>query len=114
MLLQSHLPLLLAALATAEQHVLAPATQHIPDIAIVQAALDAHSDPVDAYLAIHPEAVDELSEPRLLRVAGEEKWMTEGDKMRLRREGLKFMDVTEYEEYYAQQVDAAVAGKARR
>jgi hypothetical protein len=40
--------------------------------------------------------------------------MTEGDKMRLRREGLFFMDITEHEEYYAQHAaDAAVAGKAR-
>ena len=79
----------------------------------VVAALEAHSDPVDAMLAIHPELVASLAERRLLHVRGnkEPEWMTEGDKMRLRRQGKKFVDITEHEEFYKQQVNAA-AGKA--
>ncbi|KAM0812139.1 putative Peptide hydrolase [Seiridium cardinale] len=74
---------------------------------------NAHTDPVDAYLALRPEAAAELAEPRLLQVLGEEpEWMTVGDKMRLRRKGKKFMDVTEYQDMYDEQL-AALAGKAK-
>lgn len=73
----------------------------------------AHLDPVDAYLALRPEAAAELAERRLLHVSGEQEpeWMTVGDKMRLRRKGKKFMDVTDYQDVYAEQV-GALAGKA--
>jgi leucyl aminopeptidase len=37
--------------------------------------------------------------------------MTEGDKLRLRRQGKKFVDITDHEEFYAKQVDT-LAGKA--
>lgn len=37
--------------------------------------------------------------------------MTIGDKMRLRRKGKKFMDVTDYNDMYKEQVNA-LSGKA--
>ncbi|KAH7909279.1 Zn-dependent exopeptidase [Hygrophoropsis aurantiaca] len=48
---------------------------------------------------IDPASATELDEPRLLQVFGEEaQWMTEGDKLRLRKQGLKFADLTGYED----------------
>ncbi len=78
-------------------------------------ALKTHSDPVAALLSLRPETAAELAQPRLLHVSGEKiaEWMTEGDKMRLRRDGKKFVDVTDHEDFYAQQVNA-LAGKARK
>lgn len=86
--------------------------EHAIDKAVL-AALKIHSDPVDALLSLQPERAAELAQPRLLHVIGEEsaEWMTEGDKLRLRRQGKKFVDITDYEELYAQQVDS-FAGKA--
>jgi leucyl aminopeptidase len=48
-----------------------------------------------------------------LHVVGEQKpeWMTEGDKLRLRRRGKKFVDITDHEEFYAQQA-GILSGKA--
>ncbi|KAH7921874.1 Zn-dependent exopeptidase [Leucogyrophana mollusca] len=52
---------------------------------------------------VDPGNAAELDEPRLLQVFGQEaKWMTEGDKLRLRSQGLKFMDLTGYEDLKAQ------------
>ena len=104
------------------QHVFAPPPgsldtrpEHVVDVAILN-ALKAHSDPVAALLSLHPEAAKELNQPRLLHVVGEEKpkWMTEGDKLRLRRSRKKFVDITDHEDFYAQQADASFAGKASR
>lgn len=80
----------------------------------VLAALEAHGDPVDAFVSLFPESDTLMAEPRLLHVAGEEtpRWMTEGDKMRLRRRGLKFADITDHEEFYAQHAFEDLAGKA--
>jgi leucyl aminopeptidase len=77
------------------------------------AALEEHSDPVAAYVSLQPDIESELAQPRLLHVVGEQKpeWMTEGDKLRLRRRGKKFMDITDHHSFYEQQVDAW-AGKA--
>jgi len=87
-------------------------TEHVVDEAILT-ALKTHSDPVAALVALRPEAAASLAEPRLLRVNGEQKpeWMTEGDKLRLRRRGKKFVDITDHRDFYAQQIDAS-AGKA--
>ncbi|CZT42624.1 uncharacterized protein RSE6_02555 [Rhynchosporium secalis] len=86
--------------------------QHVVDPAILS-ALDVHSDPVAALLSLQPELEADLAARRLLHVSGEKKpeWMTEGDKLRLRRQGKKFVDITEHEQFYAQQVDTA-SGKA--
>jgi leucyl aminopeptidase len=84
------------------------------DETTIFAALEKHEDPVAAWIALQPEREVELAEPRLLRVMGEQEapvWMTEGDKMRLRRQGKKFMDVTDHQDFYDQRVDAK-AGKA--
>ncbi|KAI1419194.1 peptidase [Xylaria sp. FL1777] len=82
---------------------------HAVDMAIL-VALDAHPDPVDALVSLRPELLGELAEPRLLHVFGHDtpQWMTEGDKLRLRRKGLKFKDITDYQE----DVGASWAGKA--
>ncbi|KAH8804604.1 peptidase family M28 [Xylogone sp. PMI_703] len=88
------------------------AVDHVVDTAIL-AALDMYADPVDALVSVQPERAAELAEPRLLHVSGERQpeWMTEGDKLRLRRRGKKFMDITDHQDFYAQNVDAK-AGKA--
>lgn len=83
----------------------------------IVAALQQHDDPVDAFISLQEDdgradAEAVLSEPRLLRRMGERKaeWMTEGDKMRLRRDGIKFMDITDHKEFYEEQVDV-LSGK---
>ncbi|KAI0121707.1 hypothetical protein BJ170DRAFT_133642 [Xylariales sp. AK1849] len=109
----------LSSPASDSQAVLAPSpdapkvpTEHVVDQSIL-AALERHSDPVDALLFLQPELADKLAEPRLLHVFGEREpaWMTIGDKMRLRRTGKKFMDVTDYQDVSEQQVET-FAGKA--
>lgn len=106
----------LAALAQAkplwespQQFTLAPA-KHDVDPSI-WAALEAHPDPVDALLALRPGLAEQMSEARLLEVSGKEAaWMTEGDKLRLRREGKSFVDITEIGE----RVKSLVAQKPRK
>ncbi|OJJ42332.1 hypothetical protein ASPZODRAFT_77068 [Penicilliopsis zonata CBS 506.65] len=65
--------------------------------------LQTHSDPVAAMVALDPDSEALLAEPRLLHVRGEEtaQWRTEGDKLRLRRQGRKFVDITDHAEFYA-------------
>lgn len=87
---------------------------HVVDDSIL-AALTAHSDPVDALLSLQPELAAELAEPRLIHILGQPKpeWMTEGDKLRLRRERKKFMDITDHQELYAESGSvSAWAGEA--
>lgn len=102
-----------AASQEAQVHLTAPAKHHQVDPAIL-AALEKHSDPVDAFVSLHPEAAEELAQPRLLHVVGEPsaQWMTEGDKLRLKRQGKKFVDITDHEDFYKEQVHA-LAGEAR-
>ena len=65
----------------------------------ILSALARFDDPVEALLALKPELEAMMAEPRLIRVFGDGSqdgiWMTEGDKLRLRREGKGFMDLTE-------------------
>lgn len=79
----------------------------------ITAALEKHADPVDALVSLQPEMAAKMAEARLLHVAGEAKaeWMTEGDKLRLRRKGKKFRDITDFQELYTESVDAK-SGKA--
>lgn len=89
--------------------------EHAVDNAIL-AALEVHSDPVAALISLDPENELLLAEPCLLRVLdddSEPQWMTEGDKLRLRRQGKKFMDITDHEEFYAEQIHILTAGKPR-
>lgn len=91
-------------------------TDHVVDDSILN-ALSAHSDPVDALLSLQPELAAQMAEPRLIRVHGQAKavWMTEGDKLRLRREMKKFMDITDHQELYAQSESVSTwAGKASK
>ncbi|KID84799.1 peptidase [Metarhizium guizhouense ARSEF 977] len=89
-----------------------PIRHHQVDPVILD-ALKKHSDPVDALVSLHPEAADQLAQPRLLRVSGEPtaRWMTEGDKLRLKRKGHRFIDITDHEDFYKQNVNT-LAGKA--
>jgi leucyl aminopeptidase len=82
------------------------------------AAIQSHPDPVAAYLSLQNENTradteTKLAEPRLLHIMGAAKpvWMTEGDKMRLRRKATKFMDITEHEAFYAKQPYDAASNK---
>lgn len=100
-----------------DQFVIAPlianeVPERVADEAII-AALQTHADPVDALVSLHPEAAAELSEPKLIQAVGQEAaWMTEGDKLRLRRDRKKFMDITDHRELY-DSINATAAGKAR-
>ena len=86
---------------------------HIVDKKILE-ALKTHPDPVTALLSLQPEIAAELAQKRLLHVFGEEKpqWMTEGDKLRLRRLGKKFADITDHQDFYATQQVDVLSGKA--
>ncbi|TFK47749.1 Zn-dependent exopeptidase [Heliocybe sulcata] len=59
------------------------------------------SDPVELYKLVDPAGAADLDEPRLLHIWGiqdsEEnaEWVTEGDKLRLHQQGIKFTDTTE-------------------
>lgn len=98
----------------AQVHLTASAKHHQVDPAIL-AALEKYPDPVDALVALHPEAAEQLAQPRLLHVSGESsaKWMTEGDKLRLKRKGKKFTDITDHEAFYKEQVHTQ-SGEARK
>lgn len=89
--------------------------EHVVDEAII-AALGSHSDPVAALVSLQPAIAADLAKPRLLHVFGEQKpkWMTEGDKLRLRRKGKKFADITDHQDFYAQQAETSLAGKASK
>ena len=103
------------ARASDQQVVFAPSVQREHDVdPAILAALEAQSDPVAAMISLDPSSEIFLSQPRLLRVSGskEAEWMTEGDKLRLRRQGKKFVDITEHEEFYADRVHELSAGKA--
>ena len=83
------------------------------DEAAITAALKMHPDPVDALLSLDPDRAGLLAESRLLHVIGESepRWWTEGDKLRLWRQGKKFMDITEHEDFYANQEGGLMSGK---
>lgn len=76
----------------------------------IHAAVAAYPDPVDALIALRPELATQLSERRLIKVFGEDVMeMTEGDKLRLRRAGKKFIDLTQSQGV----VEPFMAGHAR-
>ena len=62
----------------------------------VKHLLAAHNnDPVEVIHLLDPVYATVLDEPRLVEVLGTEPvWMTEGDKLRLKKQGLSFMDFT--------------------
>ncbi|KAF9218846.1 Zn-dependent exopeptidase [Gyrodon lividus] len=74
--------------------------------AIIDRLLAIHDDdPVNVMRLVDPANAAELDEPRLLQVFGKEAvWMTEGDKLRLRTQGLSFMDLTGRADLYAAKV----------
>ncbi|KAH7921426.1 Zn-dependent exopeptidase [Leucogyrophana mollusca] len=69
------------------------------DEAYLGKLLEIHNDPVEVMRLVDPSNAAKLDEPRLLQVFGRDaSWMTEGDKLRLRREGLKFVDLTDHQD----------------
>lgn len=96
-----------AATASSDSH-----QQNVADDTIL-AALAAYPDPVDAMISLQPEMAAQLAESRLIHVFGEDKprWMKEGDKLRLRQNRKKFMDITDHQELYADGI-IAWEGKA--
>ncbi|KAG1831453.1 Zn-dependent exopeptidase [Suillus subalutaceus] len=76
--------------------------------AIIESLLATHAgDPVQVMRLLDPENASELDAPRLLQVFGAEAvWMTEGDKLRLRQQGLGFIDLTDHQDLYACHVSA--------
>jgi hypothetical protein len=64
----------------------------------IEEFVEQYEDPVEAMKAYDPSSAYELDQPRLIEVFGEGEpvWMTEGDKLRLRKNGKAFMDVTEF------------------
>lgn len=87
--------------------------EHVVDDETILAALAAYPDPVDAMISLQPEMAAQLAESRLIHVFGEDKprWMKEGDKLRLRQNRKKFMDITDHQEHYADGI-IAWEGKA--
>jgi hypothetical protein len=64
-------------------------------------AFDLSEDPVKLLISLDAGLESQLSESRLIQIAGSSRapeWMTEGDKLRLRRRGLHFIDLTGAEE----------------
>jgi leucyl aminopeptidase len=100
------------------QVVLRPSTEAelIANNDAISTALKKYPDPVAALVSLQPNSAVELGQPRLLQVFGEQKpqWMTEGDKLRLRSRRRKFMDMTDNQRFYEQQIDASWVGKARK
>src|SRR3569833_1962510 len=88
---------------------------HVVEEAILS-ALDTYPDPVDALVSLRPDLEASLSEPRLLHVLGKAtaEWMAEGDKLRLRRQNKKFMDITEHQDFYEKQEAISIACKASK
>ena len=76
------------------------------DVEVTEATLNrllaAHDDdPVQVMRLVDPGYAATLDEPRLLQVFGAEPaWMTEGDKLRLKQQGLSFMDLTGRQEVF--------------
>ncbi|KAG2098953.1 Zn-dependent exopeptidase [Suillus discolor] len=71
--------------------------------AIIESLLASHADdPVQVMRILDPENASELDTPRFLQVFGTEAvWMTEGDKLRLRQQGLGFIDLTDHQDLHA-------------
>ncbi|TWU76152.1 hypothetical protein ED733_001274 [Metarhizium rileyi] len=107
LLLGSSLVVIVSASQDSQIRLTSPTKHHQADPAVLE-ALEKHADPVDAFVSLHPEAADQLAQPRLLRVSGEQtaRWMTEGDKLRLKRGGKKFADITDHEDFYRYNVNA--------
>ncbi|KAK8853035.1 hypothetical protein IAR55_003736 [Kwoniella newhampshirensis] len=90
-----------------------PATTYQVHPSILAALGDHPDDPVSALTAIDPAYEAVLRERRLLEVAGQPaKWMTEGDKLELRRAGLKFLDLTDRQDAMRQFQATNFAGHA--
>lgn len=97
---------ILALLALAEAAPRGPSHQHVLGNSAattpphIISALEQFEDPVDAMLALDPAQAYSLAERRYLEVfdgperSGRTRWLTEGDKLRLRRANIDFIDWT--------------------
>ena len=90
------------------------ARQHIAHPAILE-SIDRYPDPVDALVNLEPALAGFLAAERLIHVAGADSavWMTEGDKLRLKRENTFFVDITDRPDATLAS-GTALAGKARK
>lgn len=94
--------------ASQSQHILGATNVDISE-ANIHRVLAAHdNDPVEIMRLLDPAYAATLDEPRLLEVFGAEPvWMTEGDKLRLRKQGLSFMDLTGREDIFRSTVSTS-------
>ena len=68
-------------------------------------------DPVEVMRLVDPVYAAILDEPRLIELLGTEPvWMTEGDKLRLKKQGLSFTDLTGHEDLYTSTVSSQNIG----
>ena len=82
----------------------------------ISAALaEASQDPAAALLSLRPDLKTFVDEPRLLLINVEgipqQRWMTEGDKFRLKRRGETFIDITEHGDWSMQSMRKQKARK---
>ncbi|KAG9311492.1 Zn-dependent exopeptidase [Chiua virens] len=67
----------------------------------IERLLAAHDDPVQVISLVDPAIAAILDEPRLLDLFGAEPiWMREGDKLRLRKHGVPFIDLTRHKDLF--------------
>lgn len=71
-------------------------------IATIETLLAIHDDPVHVTRLLYSgdASGSGLDEPRLLQIMGtdEKQWLTEGDKLRLRKNGVGFIDLTDFQD----------------
>lgn len=83
------------------QQVLQASGIEVTETAIYRLLAVHNDDPVEVMRLLDPVYATTLDEPRLLEVFGAEPvWMTEGDKLRLKKYGLSFMDLTGREDIF--------------
>ena len=70
--------------------------------AIIKHLLAAHNnDPIEVIHLLDPVYTTILNEPHLVEVIRTKAaWMTEGDKLRFKKQGLSFMDLTGHENLF--------------
>jgi len=68
----------------------------LSDPAVLERLSSPGFDAIQLLKELEPAKAHELDEPRFLHVFGEDqgRWMTEGDKVNLRRQDKKFVDLT--------------------
>jgi len=84
---------------------------HVTEATIIQLLAAHNDDPVEVMRLVDPSYAPTLDEPRLLQVFGADPvWMTEGDKLRLRKQGLGFMDLTGHQDVFRSSLNEKQTG----